>query len=501
MRYLSALVLFIIIAFFLPLGITPLFDLDEGAFCEATREMLINKDYITTYLNGNLRFDKPILIYWLQLISIKVFGLNEFACRLPSAIASMIWSLTIFWFTRIFFDLKRAFFASFFMITTLQLNIIAKASIADALLNMFIVISMFTLYLYYLNNNKKYLYLAFLSIAFGTLTKGPVAIMIPLVITFIFYLIKLNLKNWFKMVFNPIGVLIFLVVALPWYIAEYIAQGDAFIEGFFLKHNIERFKSAMENHGGNIFYFIPVLLIGFLPFTHFIFKIFLDIKKIIRDDLNLYLLIWFSFVFIFFSLSGTKLPHYIIYGYTPLFILSSFYIDKFNINWIFYPTFIFLVLLFFLPDISHLIKGFIKNELAVILIDSSYKDFNIWYRIYILILILTLVFIRKEDKNIFLISVGITMVILINFIVITAYGELMQKPIKEAGLLAKNREYKNIIMYKVNTPSFNIYYEGLVFKKEPNVGDIVFTKLPRLRDFKNYDVLYKKNGFILIKIK
>ncbi len=59
MRYLSALVLFIIIAFFLPLGITPLFDLDEGAFCEATREMLINKDYITTYLNGNLRFDKP----------------------------------------------------------------------------------------------------------------------------------------------------------------------------------------------------------------------------------------------------------------------------------------------------------------------------------------------------------------------------------------------------------------------------------------------------------
>ncbi len=159
------------------------------------------------------------------------------------------------------------------------------------------------------------------------------------------------------MVFNPIGVLIFLVVALPWYIVEYIAQGDAFIEGFFLKHNIERFKSAMENHSGTIFYFIPVLLIGFLPFTHFIFKIFLDIKKIIRDDLNLYLLIWFSFVFIFFSLSGTKLPHYIIYGYTPLFILSSFYIDKFNINWVFYPIFIFLVLLFFLPDISHLIKG------------------------------------------------------------------------------------------------------------------------------------------------
>ncbi len=212
------------------------------------------------------------------------------------------------------------------MITTLQLNIIAKASIADALLNMFIVISMFTLYLYYLNNNKKYLYLAFLSIAFGTLTKGPVAIMIPLVVTFIFYLIKLNLKNWFKMVFNPIGVLIFLVVALPWYIVEYIAQGDAFIEGFFLKHNIERFKSAIENHSGTIFYFIPVLLIGFLPFTHFIFKIFLDIKKIIRDCLIYYLLIWVRFGFIFFSLSWDLINfnYYYYYWVLQLLLLLRF---------------------------------------------------------------------------------------------------------------------------------------------------------------------------------
>ncbi len=145
--YTLFLLLTAILSLILPLDIAPLFDLDEGAFSEATREMLVGGDYITTYLNGELRFDKPILIYWLQLISIKFFGIDEFAFRLPSALASLIWSFSIFWFTNRFFGLRRAFFASFFMLTILQINIISKASIADALLNMFISLSMFSIYI------------------------------------------------------------------------------------------------------------------------------------------------------------------------------------------------------------------------------------------------------------------------------------------------------------------------------------------------------------------
>jgi len=122
------------------------------------------------------------------------------------------------------------------MLTILQINIISKASIADALLNMFISLSIFSIYIYYSNNRKKYLYLAFLSIALGTLTKGPVAIMIPLVVTLIFYIIDGKFRDWLKMIFDPIGVLLFFSIALPWYIAEYMAQGDAFIDGFFIKH-------------------------------------------------------------------------------------------------------------------------------------------------------------------------------------------------------------------------------------------------------------------------
>lgn len=116
-NYLYLLFGFILISSFIPLGLTPLFDLDEGAFSEATREMLIGKDYITTYLNGELRFDKPILIYWLQLLSVKIFGINEFAFRLPSAIAASLWAIVVYLFTSKFLDKKKGFFAALFLIT------------------------------------------------------------------------------------------------------------------------------------------------------------------------------------------------------------------------------------------------------------------------------------------------------------------------------------------------------------------------------------------------
>ncbi len=93
------------------------------------------------------------------------------------------------------------------------------------------------------------------------------------------------------------------------------------------------------------------------------------------------------------------------------------------------------------------------------------------------------------------------MIVLVNFIAIPTYGKLMQEPIKEAGLLAKEGGYRDIITYKINNPSFNVYYEGLTLKRKPKEGDIVFTKVTKLKDFKKYKSLYIKNGFSLIQIK
>ncbi|HHD82254.1 MAG TPA: glycosyltransferase family 39 protein [Campylobacterales bacterium] len=492
-----------LLTFFVPLPLAPLFDLDEGAFSEATREMLVGKDYITTYLNGELRFDKPILIYWLQLISVKIFGLNEFALRLPSAIAATFWAGAIYYFTLRVLNKQTAFFATLFMIASLQINMIAKAAIADALLNLFIALSMFVLYYYHKYNNKKYLYLAFLFIGLGALTKGPVAIMIPLVVTFIFYLIQRKTVEWLKMVFNPIGLFIFAIIALPWYIAEYMAQGQAFIDGFFLKHNISRFNTSMESHGGTLFYFIPVLILGFMPFTYVAIKAIINVKNYFKDELKLYLIIWFLFVFIFFSLSGTKLPHYVIYGYTPLFILSALYLNQsVSKAWLIYPILTLLTLLLFLPEIATYLKNSITDELAQVIIANAYETFDLWYRLLIVgVMILLIIMIRFIKKTETLVTgVALAMIISVSFIVIPTYGKLMQLPIKEAALYAKEHKLKNIVMHQVNMPTFNVYYEGLVSKRAPVSGDIVFTKVPELKNFKHPTILYQKNGFTLIKL-
>jgi hypothetical protein len=434
---------------------------------------------------------------------VKIFGLNEFAFRLPSALAGTLWALSIYWFASKVSDKSTAFFAALFMIAAIQVNMIAKAAIADALLNLFIALSMFSIYFFYTKKDNRYLYWTFAFIGLGALTKGPVAIMVPLVVTFLFFLSKKEIFRWFKMVLNPIGIVIFLVIVLPWYIAEYMAQGQAFIDGFFLKHNVSRFSDAMEKHDGSIFYFIPVLIVGLMPFTYFAIKSLGGIKSYFEDDLKRFLFIWFIFVFVFFSLSGTKLPHYVIYGYTPLFILGAFYTHKdVSKGWLVYPLLFLLTLLLFFPDIATFFKDDIKDALARVLIETAYETFDSWYRLLIIatMVFLVIILIRVKQKEFVMMGMAAAMIVSINYIVIPTYGKLMQQPIKEAALLAKSRGYKDIIMHRVNTPSFNVYYEGLVSKRKPKKGDIVFTKITKLKNFKSYETLYRKNGFTLITV-
>ena len=499
MNYFKPFLFFaIFLNFYLLLPITPLFNLDEGAFSEATREMLINNNFITTYLNGNLRFDKPILIYWLQAISISIFGINEFAFRLPSAIAATIWCLLIYIFSKKIYNEKIALFASFFMVTTLQIGLIAKAAIADSLLNMFIALSMFSLFTYIKTDCKKYLYISFLAIAFGFLTKGPVAILIPLATYFLYSLIKNNLKKFLKDVFNPIGILLFSIIALPWYILAYLDQGEKFINGFFLKHNLDRFKTSFEGHKGSLFYFIPVVLIGFLPWSTLLIKYLINIKNFFKqkDEFFIFGTIWFLFVFLFFSFSGTKLPHYVIYGYTPVFIFMAISFEKIKSEFLLsLPLILFSLLLLFLPFVvTQFFENF--NEFVKISIDIIKPFFDKYYFLsLIIILILSLIKFSKEVKALIL---GFSMIFILNYIV-WIYSHVRAQPIKEIAFYVKNNNIKKIVMYQLNTPSFNVYARMLVEKREPKKGDIVITKITNLQKLKG-EVLYKKGSVVLLKI-
>lgn len=498
------LLLALFMSFFATLGWLPLFDLDEGAFSEATREMLESGNYLTTYLNGDLRFDKPIFIYWFQALSVHLFGLNEFAVRLPSAIAGSLWVWATYLFTKRYSDDKRAFIAAFIMIASLQITIIAKAAIADALLNLFIALSMFALFKLYESREKRYIYWTYLFVALGTLTKGPVAIMIPVVVSFLFFLLRGEWKFWLKSVFNPWGIGLFVLVAMPWYLLEYMDQGEKFINGFFFKHNLSRFSGAMEGHYGSLGYYVPVFLIGLLPFSTLYIKVLASVKKLCADDLSLFLILWFGFVFIFFSFSGTKLPHYVIYGYTPLFILAAlFWSEKVSTFWLVLPSVILYLLLLALPIFLHF-GGLevIKDAYAVEILKDSMVLFDGFYYMALMAAVVLSFIMIKVNWTLYhkVLAIGFLFIMIINAVVLPLVAHAKQTPIKEAALLAKREGY-DVVMTHINVPTFIFYAQKKVRRGEPDVGDVVLTKTNTLDSLKKYDIIYKNRGIALVKVE
>jgi 4-amino-4-deoxy-L-arabinose transferase-like glycosyltransferase len=500
---LAALAILILASFFLGLGSAPLFDVDEGAFSEATREMMISKNYLTTWLNGAPRFDKPILIYWLQLASVRLFGLNEFAFRLPSALGGTVWAASIFLFVRKEIGNRQAFFAAAMMVLSLQVMVIAKAAIADGVLNCFLAISMFGLFHHYKTGSNRALLVAFAAAGFGMLTKGPIVVIIPFAVTFLFSLQERSLKTWFRMFFNPAGIILFLAIALPWYWLEYRDQGMAFIEGFFFKHNISRFNSSFEGHSGSLFYYIPVIILGLMPFTGLFFTVLFNLKTLFSDRLNRFLLFWFAFVFLFFSLSGTKLPHYMIYGYTPLFILMARALRMSR-----HPKSLAIWPLLLLPALGGLplllpvalqkiddryIKAIVEGAMGLT------GESHILIFMIATLVVAALQFLPRFSTEWKLIATGILFSLLVNLYLMPLAGKLMQEPIKEAALMAKEKGYK-IVMWKTWNPSFLVYSESFVEKRTPEPGEIVLTTVKEVDTFINPAILYSKNGIVLVKL-
>ena len=497
------LLLAIAVGFFYNLHAIPLFDLDEGAFSEATREMLLRGDFISPYLNGVPRFDKPVFIHWLQAASVSLFGFGELALRLPSAAAATLWVLMVYGFLRELKDERTALCAAIAMATSLEIPIIAKAATADAVLNLFITSAMLAAYLFYHSRRRRYLYASFFLMGLGFLTKGPIALLIPAAVTLLFYLSKGEFRAWLRGAFNPIGIAIFLAVALPWYIAQYLQQGDAFLAGFFLKHNIGRFEEAMESHGGNVFYYVPVVLLGVLPYTAVLLTVLARFKTLWRDDLGRYALLWFAFVFVFFSLSGTKLPHYIVYGYAGLFILLALCFAQLPARgWLLLPPLLLFAFLLALPELIGLALPSIRDTYVRDML-AHYSDyFTPGYRVFFAgagILALYFMMESRLPRLSKLFAAGFLTVIGMSAFVMPTVAALQQSPIKEAALLAKENNY-TVVMWRLNTPSFDVYSERLVEKREPRPGDVVLTKSAFLPQLGKAEVLYQKNGIVLAKL-
>lgn len=498
----AALVLAVALSFFVNLGM-PLFDVDEGAFSEATREMLERGDYISTWLNGHPRYDKPILIYWLQAAAVAVFGVTEYAFRLPSALAATGWVLAVFWFVRRVRSERDAYVAALVTTFSLSVSVIAKAATADALLNLWIVLTLFAVFLHYREDRRVYIRAAFVFMALGFLTKGPVAVLVPTVVGGAFYLWRGAGRRWLRAMFDPAGIALFMVIAAPWYVLQYQARGQEFIDGFFLKHNLSRYSGPMEQHGGSLLYYVPVVLFSLMPFTGALVTVARRGRDLLRDDLTAYCLLWFGFVFVFFSLSGTKLPHYMNYGLTALTILIALELPnaRARASILAAPLAMFALLLF-LPDLlatwlASATDPYYREvaRAAIEELDGAYRTFAT------LCIAVTLVLLawRALRLEYALIICGALLTALLSLGVFPALAGALQQPVKEAAYVARERP-EPVVMWHIDVPSFSVYREQVTPRRKPQPGELVLTKQQYLAELAVAETLYLKNGLVLARI-
>jgi len=311
----------IMIVFF-NLGGIPLLDPDEPVYAETPKEMIAFDEFVSPRIFGEYWYDKPPMYYWLVAGSYKIFGMTEFAARFPSAILAVLCTLVVYLFGRRLFNERAGMVGALVLTTSIEFFYLGKAAVTDMTLLLFLTVSLLSFI------EKKY-YLAYIFAGLATLTKGPIGLLLPGAIAFSYILVT---RNWsvIKRMKIPSGLLMYAIVALPWYVMMYSIHGSAFIDTFLGFHNLTRFTAPEHPEGVLWYYYIPVLILGFFPWTAIMLQSMWNSLTKSRQDFSVlvFLNIWVVVIFVFFSISQTKLVSYILPLYPPLAMIVGWYIDR-----------------------------------------------------------------------------------------------------------------------------------------------------------------------------
>jgi len=488
---------------FLALGTPPLFDLDEGAFTASTTEMFLRGDFLSSYLLGEPRHDKPILIYWLQAASVSLLGVSEFTWRLPSALASSFWIFVTYAFVSRVRDRQAGLVAALIIATAAGLTVITRAATADALLNLWLACAGYASWLWLQERQQRWLYLAWLAMALGFLSKGPIALVIPIGAVLLWCASRRDLRSFFAWSLAPGPLVLFLVVALPWFAIQTWNEGPGFLSGFFLKHNLARFDTPMEGHAGQPFYYVPVVLLSLLPHTALLLIALTQWKAIWQSGLLRFGLIWFALAFALFSFSGTKLPHYVYYGYGGLVLILISQIEhKFAPRMLAATGVLTFGLFLLLPWLLLQAMSGLKPD-DVLLTQGLLNHFGGLYWVLSaagLVLSLMPLFLKSQSVYFSLHSIGLTAGIVMAALLIPIVGNVQQEPVKNAGHFARSQTGP-LLLYGVNTPSFQTYAGRQVGKRLPRSGDLVLTRESRLPELPANHVVMRERSYVLTRIK
>ncbi len=314
------------------LALTPLFDLDETVYAQAAADMLRGGNWIIPSVNGVPFFDKPPIVYYLMDVSFLIFGENSFSARLPSAIFTLMTALYLFYFGRTVRGPRFGLMAACVFLTTLEVGLLAHAAILDATLNFCLVLSILSYFLWNTRGIKRDAYLSALAAGAAVSVKGPVGVVIPVVVVALDGLLSGTLKAFFRNFPWFRGGVAFLAAALPWYGLVALNHTWGFFKDFILVHNIGRAEHPMEGHGGGWYYYLVVFAVSTLPWLACLpwaWRQTLQRWRVSSDTdaLSRLAWLWMLAVMLMFTLAQTKLPQYIssIYAGVALGLAAEWY--------------------------------------------------------------------------------------------------------------------------------------------------------------------------------
>lgn len=502
------------------LGAAPLFDVDEGAFSEATREMLQSGDFGHTTLNGEDRFDKPILVYWLQAASVALLGLNEFALRLPSALCAWGWALALYAFARPRLGERPAAGAALMLATSLGVLAIGRAATADALLNLLLVLAVFDGWRWLVaedaSRRRAALRRAFAWMGLGLLAKGPVAVLIPVAATALWLATAGDWRSFGRRAVQALtdapawGLL--LAIALPWYAYALHRHGQAFVDGFFIRHNLARYGGAMEQHGGSVGYYLVVLPLLLLPWTPLLLALLARCRSHWRDPLGRFLLGWGGFVLVFFSLSGTKLPHYVLYGATPFVLLMAIELERSGraMRWALALACLVLLALAVLPaaTVSDWVGAVRHPMYRALLAGAPAATALVAAGAVAVAVVLVLASAPARWRQGLhataapLLSACVVALVLLGY-GLPWWGTLLQGPVRDAALFARGRP-EPAVQWQLHQPSFAVYRGQATPRRAPQPGELALIRIDHLKklpaeDAGAWELVFEERGIALIR--
>jgi 4-amino-4-deoxy-L-arabinose transferase-like glycosyltransferase len=322
------ILLFLYVCLFSGLGALGVVGPDEPRYAAIARAMAATGDWITPRLWGSPWFEKPVLYYWGAGIAMRIFGVGEFAARLPSAMAALLAVIAVSWTALRSYGIAAAWLSLLILPTSVAIIAFARAASPDMLFAGFLTIAMAVASEMLQKPRPGNV----LRIAFGfflgaaVLAKGPAAVILAGGATLLWAALSRQWTAPFRFL-HPLIIVVFCATALPWYILCALRNPD-FLRVFIWEHNFQRYLTPVFEHRQPFWFFGVVFLVAIIPWLPFLISLLSDVNAhsrslAWRDSPALFIGCWSFFTIIFFSLSQSKLPGYILPAIPPAVLLLA----------------------------------------------------------------------------------------------------------------------------------------------------------------------------------